>query len=301
MTCSRPEIFCDWLDVTFSPADAPYPALNRLLLNAGFEVESSDRSSFAYTHPSASRGVLLMGPSRGTFRVSASGGICSLLRSLGIWEHYLGELGSSPHKVSRLDAAMDLPIDGADLVQLMIDRYPAGSVNLTRKAMPWTVFLDVRPDGRQTGTFYVGHRTKARFTARLYDKQWELRRFGESIPPRTRIEVTAKGADAGATLRDAAMPAALFWHIAAPALVTAPEDAPVWTPNTDCHWVAPNLDFDPAQLLRRRVESCAFLDALAVLSDDLGPEGRSYLLHLLRARIDAAAPPAILAPQSSVA
>jgi hypothetical protein len=301
MTSSSPEIFCDWLDVTFSPSDAPFPALNRLLLNAGFEVESSDRSSFAYVHPSAPRGVLLMGPSRGTFRVSASGGICCALRTLKLWDSYLGELATSPHKISRLDAAMDLAIDGADYVQRMIDRFPSGQVNLSRKAMPTTTMLAVRPsDGRNTGTFYVGHRSKARFTGRVYDKAWEaLGKRGEVLPPRTRIEVTAKGADAGATLRDAAMPAALFWHIAAPAFITAPKDAPVWTPNTDCHWVAPNRDFDPAQILRRRVESCAFIDAMAILADDLGPEGRTYLLHLLHARIDAAASPAGLVPSDT--
>ncbi len=29
------EAFCDWLDVTFSPTDCPYPEVNRLLLDAG--------------------------------------------------------------------------------------------------------------------------------------------------------------------------------------------------------------------------------------------------------------------------
>ena len=133
MTSSRqsPNVFCDWLDVTFSPSDAPYPALNRLLLDAGFDVESSDRSTFVYSHQTAAQGKLVMGSTRGTFRVSASGAICAALRHMAIWNDYLSILGSSPHKVTRLDAALDLAIDGADLVQLMRDRYPSGEVNLS--------------------------------------------------------------------------------------------------------------------------------------------------------------------------
>lgn len=283
-------IFCDWLDVTYSPACAPYPELNRLLLDLGFDVESSDRSMFVYSHQSSLQGKLVMGSSRGTFRVSASGAICATLRALGVWNDYLSTLATAPHKVTRLDAALDLRMDGADLVQCMRDRYPSGEVNLRRKAVRTSVILEVRPDGRESGSWYAGRRSRARFTARVYDKALEaLAKRGQLLPPTARIEVTAAGSDAGATLRDAAQPHALFWHIAAPAIVPAPEDAPMWTPNTDCHWVTPTRVFDPAQVLRRRVESMAMLDALALVADELGPEGRHYLLHLVQKRIDAAA------------
>lgn len=289
MTSSlSPNVFCDWLDVTFSPSDAPYPALNRLLLDAGFDVESTDRSVFVYSHESSAQGKLVMGSNRGTFRVSASGAICSTLRRLGIWHDYLSELASSPHKVTRLDAALDLRVDGADLVQVMRDRYPSGEVNLRRKAVRTSVILEVRADGRESGSWYAGRRSRARFTARVYDKALEaLSKRGEILPPTTRIEITAAGSDAGATLRDAAQPSALFWHVASPAIVAAPEDAPMWTPNTDCHWVTPTRTFDPAQIIRRRVESMALLDALAHVADEMGPEGRGYLMHLIRGRIDA--------------
>jgi hypothetical protein len=292
MTCSAsPNVFCDWLDVTFAPSDAPYPELNRLLLDAGFDVESTDRSLFVYSHQTAAQGKLVMGSTRGTFRVSASGAICAALRRMALWNDYLSILGTSPHKVTRLDAALDLAIDGADLVQLMRDRYPSGEVNLRRKAVRTSVILEVRPDGRESGSWYAGRRSRARFTARVYDKALEaLSKRHEVLPPTARIEVTAAGSDAGATLRDAAQPHALFWHVAAPAIVTAPEDAPVWTPNTDCHWVTPTRTFDPAVILRRRVESLAILDALAIIADELGPEGRHYLQHLVTSRIDAAAP-----------
>lgn len=284
-------IFCDWLDVTYSPTDAPFPAVNRMLLEAGFDAESLDRATFTYRHPST-RGVLVFGPQRGTMRVSVSGTICALLRGLGLWHDFLSELASSPHRVTRVDAALDLPMDGADLVAHMRSKHSTGTVNLTRKSVRTSTFLAIRPDdGRETGTWYAGHRQKARFTARVYDKAWEaLSVRGELMPPTARVEVTAKGGDSGATLRDAAMPAALFWQIAAPALLEAPEDAPVWTPNEDLGWVAPKRVFDPAAVLQRRVESFAMLDALAMVADEMGPEGRHYLLSLIRERLEAPMP-----------
>lgn len=293
-------IFCDWLDVTFSPVDAPYPALNRLLLDSGFFVESSDSTTFVYTHPQALSGVLMIGPSRGSLRVSVSGAICTCLRALGVWDSFLSELGTSPHRVTRLDAALDLPIDGADLVALMRNRYPSGLVNLRRKSVKCTTILEVRPDGRESGTWYAGHKSKARFTARVYDKALEaLSKRGEHLPPTARVEVTAKGGDCGATLRDAWRPASLFWHIAAPAIVAEPEDCPVWTPNLELGWSSPPREFNPSELLRRRIDSMAMLDALGLVADDLGPHGRDYLLHLIKKRLEASA--SFQAPAEAVA
>lgn len=279
-----PSIICDWLDVTYSPAEAPWPSINRILLDAGFEAESADRASFTYR---LGRGFVKFGPSRGSLRASFSGAACAALRNHGVWDDLLSELSSVPHRVTRVDAALDLSIDGADMVDLMRQRYPSGRVNLGRKAVATSVVLAVRPtDGRETGTWYAGRYSKARFTARVYDKAWQLlQKFGETAPPRARVEVTASGGDSGATLRDAAHPAALFWHLAAPAILDAPEGAPVWTPNRDLGWVAPTKPFDPAALLKRRVESCAMLDALALLADDLGPNGRDYLLGLIEKRV----------------
>lgn len=277
-------IFCDWLDVTYAPDCAPWPEVNRLLLDCDFDAESSDRSTYVYRHGAA---VVMFGPSRGSMRVSTSGAACALLRGLGLWDVFLSELGSCPHRVTRCDAALDLPMDGADLVARMRERYSCGSVSLTRKSVATSTFLAVRPsDGRETGTWYAGRRSRARMTARVYDKAWEaLCKRGEVLPPTARIEITASGGDSGVTLRDAACPAGLFWHVAAPSLLDAPEGSPVWVPNQDLGWSAPRREFDPAALLRRRVESSALLDALALVADELGPNGRDYLIGLIEGRL----------------
>lgn len=129
-----PPIICDWLDVTFSPDCAPWPGVNSILLDAGFDAESSDRSTFVYRLDGA---TVIFGPSRGSLRASFSGSACAALRRLGVWSDLLSELASAPHRVTRVDAALDLSIDGADMVDLMRKRYPpAPSISVARPPLP---------------------------------------------------------------------------------------------------------------------------------------------------------------------
>lgn len=283
-------VFCDWLDVTYGPTDCPYPELNLLLLDAGFDVIYSDSSSRSYGVPTkdpACRGVLLVEHRSSFARVSISGGVCAFLRERGIWEELLHVLATSPHRVSRLDATIDLAMDGADLVDSMRKRHPSG-VTLTRKSLPTTCMLSVRADGRESGTWYAGHRTRARVTARVYDKALQmLGKFGCLLPPTARVEITIRE---GATLRDAVEPTACFWHYAAPAILRAPEGVPVWNQNQELGWNSPLREFDTALLLRRRVEALAEIDALLDVADQLGPKGRDYLSSLLQQRVRAASP-----------
>jgi hypothetical protein len=288
MTSSRASelpVICDWLDATYAPTECPYPELNLLLLDAGFEVARDTGGSRCYMPPAGARGMIRIEHRQRFARISLSGGACSALRSLGLWEQVLMILGSSPHKVTRVDAALDLPLDAADVIRALCARYPEGKVNLSRKALPVTRMTQTRDDGQESGSYYVGRMTKARFTARVYDKSLEaLSKRGEQLPTTTRFEVTACK-DSGATLRDAALPAALFWHIAAPAFLTRPEGVPMWVPNDDQGWTAPKRAFDPAETLRRRVEGSAELEAFLDVADSMGASGRQYLLHLISRKL----------------
>jgi hypothetical protein len=281
------EAFCDWLDVTYAPDDCPFPDLNQLLLALEFRVTRNTAGSTLYLPPSPARGALTIEHRSRYARISASGGVCSHLRAIGSWEEYLHILGTAPHKVTRCDASLDLPTDGADAIALIQSRYPDGTATLTRKTLKIDYWTAVRPDGRYTGTATLGYRSTARFKAKIYDKAWEaLQKRGETLPPTTRFEMTACK-DAGATLRDAAMPEALFWHIASPALFqTPPEGTPVWEPNADYHYTAKPRTFDPAETMRRRVEDSAELEAFVMLADSLGNGGRDYLLGLIRKKLD---------------
>lgn len=277
-------IFCDYLDVTYAPDDCPFPEMNQFLLGHDFKVARDTGGAVMYLPPNTRGAVLISHKSRYA-RISASGGICSHLREIGAWDDYLFILSTSPHKVTRIDAAMDVPTDGAGAIRVFQERYAGGSISLTRKSLKIDYILAVRPDGCYTGTMSVGYGTAARFKAKVYDKAWEaLCKRGEQLPPTTRFEVIACK-DSGATLRDAALPDAIFWHIAAPALLQRPSDVPEWVPNMSCVYPPPKRAFDPAETLRRRIEHSAELEALGVLADSMGASGRDYLLHLIEKRL----------------
>jgi hypothetical protein len=289
MTSSRSDsgVITDCLDVTFSPADCPWSDVNTLLLECGFKSVRRDASGSALFRTPDGRGTFKF-DLRGRFaRLSCSGASCHHLRGSRAWMDYLSILSESPHSVTRLDAALDLATDGADLVQSMRTKHASGTVSLGRKAISTSVILGTRPDGRETGTWYAGYGSSAKATAKVYDKAFQmLSRYGETIPPRGRVEVTAwKGY--GATLRDAALPDALFWHIASPALLTAPEGVAMWLPDTDGGWASERRELVPAQILKGRVENSGELDAFIELASSF-EGGLAYLRHLLNKRVSAA-------------
>lgn len=273
------EAFCDWLDVTHPVGFAPIADLELLLLSVGAEVLPSGAFRVG-------DGVALVERRPRFVRLSFSGGVLAYLRDAGRFLSLLGLLGSVPHRVTRLDAAVDVPRDGPEVVAELRGWYPEGRVRLGRKALPVKLLLEVRDDGKETGTFYVGHRTAARATARVYDKAWErLSKAGIDGPPRTRYEVTVRK-DYGATLRDAAEPDRLFWHVASPALLDAPEGIEPWTHGWAEGWHAdvPD-DLLPAEVLSRRVERSPELELLLSVAERVGPNGRILLARRILQRL----------------
>lgn len=268
-------VICDWLDVTFHPEAAPLLSLKSLLLEMGADVLSPEafRVGSGSVHIARKYGVM---------RVSASGAALQAMRDAGVFMDWLSALSEAPHRITRLDAAYDVFADGADVLDDLRRQYSSGSVNLGRKAMPISLLLAVRPDGRETGSFYVGRRSRARVTARVYDKRQEqLDKRGVDGVPRTRYEVTVKQ-DYGATLRDAAEPDRLFWHVASPALLAKPDGMPSWSADWSQGWRAdPRPELLAADVLERRLGRSAELDLLGEIADEMGPEGRVWLVRRL--------------------
>jgi len=271
--------FADHVAVTFHLERNPRGALSALLLTSGASV--LDDRTFR-----VGEGTVKLYPAYGVLYCSASGAALDHLRSCGLFMEWLSIIAEWPHRITRLDVAHDFDVDGADALDLLRARYPGGRVNLGRKALPVSLQLGIRDDGRETGTFYVGHRTKARCTARVYDKRQErLDRRGVDGAPRTRFEVTVKQ-DYGATLRDAAEPDRLFWHVAAPALLDAPEGVSSWSPDWSQGWKAdPRSERLPAEVLARRVSESSELDMLMAIADEMGPGGRVWLARRLLDRL----------------
>ena len=271
--------FCDHLAVTFHRERNPVGSLRSLLSDMG-AVAIDDRTY------RLGEGTVKLYATYGVMYCSASGAALAQMRFAGGFMDWLSVISEYPHRITRLDAAYDVPVDGADVLDGLRARYPSGSVNLGRKALRVKLELAIRDDGRETGTYYVGHRSKARATARVYDKRQErLDRAGVSGPHRTRYEVTVKQ-DYGATLRDAAEPERIFWHVASPALLDTPPGVPHWTADWSQGWCADKRpELLPIEVLERRLASSSELDLLISLADEVGPIGRVWLARRLLSKL----------------
>lgn len=270
-------VFCDYLSVTYSMLDHPVAEVSRFLLDLGAEVRRDDLYSLG------AGGTVTLGVKYGSMRVSASGAALAAIRQAGVYMDFLSVLSGCPHNVTLLDLTLDVWDDAPRRLRALQRRYRGRRVNLTRKGMEWTVLMSERPsDGVMTGTFYVGRKTSARVGAKVYDKQEEARvRRGSIIAPCTRYEVSVKK-DYGATLRDASEPTRLFWHLASPALLSSPEGVPEWSSGWSLGWKAgPRPEYLPAEVLGRRIGASPELRLLASIADEMGPEGRVWLVRQL--------------------
>lgn len=211
--------------------------------------------------------------------VSASGGALSALRSAGLFQDFLWSVGSVPHRVSTLHAALDVAADGARSISRVHRRALRGVVRFTRKAVPVSQVRRLlgrcRVTGQETGTVYLGDR-KRDVWAKVYDKRAEVvdkavRLHGESPEvvalndpgPLTRYEL-ALGRHVGCSLADVEDPAAVFWHFAGGVLLDAPPGVAAWTahgggfelgrPRERCPWEQLELLLSRSADVRRLVE-----------------------------------------------
>lgn len=264
------QAFCDWLDVTYSPVDFPSEEVSMFLQSwSGASLREKTHNSACWT---VGDGLVRFDARRRYARISASGAALAHLRVLGVFEEYLITLASSAHKVTRLDAAVDLPLDGADVVSELRARYPT-SCSLSRKGQRVSSLLSPRDsDGRETGTWYVGHRAKGEVTARVYDKAHEAwQKRGEKLPPTTRYEITVRKGYRP-TLRDASAPDRIFWHFASPSLLQRPWDMPEWSSFEAYAWDHTPDELPPGAILKNRIETSPDLAAIVSLAKRYGPQ-----------------------------
>lgn len=289
MIYSVSEIICDYLDVTYSSdshifgSDYRQGTLTSWLTSVGAICKRRDSNSALFSV--GDRGGIVKLDSNSRFvRVSASGSALAHFRCRGIFDEYLSELSTEPHRVTRLDAALDMARDGADTIAEMRERFSSGHASLGRKALEVTYMTGTRHDGLESGTCYLGHRQRARQTARVYDKAKEAYdKRKELMPPTTRYEVTARGERdrPSPTLRDASEPTAIFWHIASPTLLKAPEGTLPWIAGDGESWTAKRPVLLPAEVVERKIEFNPDLDAIAEVAAQDGDDGLKRMLRLI--------------------
>ena len=275
----------DYLNVTVPETDAPSPerAIRSILAEVGAESVKAGLWKLQ-----GSWGSFKLEPVGKVRRFSASGGVLDAVRAAGLYGTFLAAFQDVPHRVTLMDVAHDVAgADAPSAVMALKERIVSGpGVGLTRKRLRPGQFhfeLGVDHQRRETGTVYLGQRT-AEVRARIYDKGHEMRSKGRGDPgDLLRYELTVTG-KVGVSLKDASVPEPLFWHYMRHVL-TPPEGVADWVPGGLGYALPPKIALLPAEALRRKVENSTELESWGLLADSLGPQGRVWLLGLLRKRL----------------
>jgi hypothetical protein len=280
MTYSRSKVFCDWLDVTCHPELSFIPVVEAFLAYHFYPVIFTADGRTGYK---IGDGVLILECKRMWHRSSCSGSSVRELEEKGIFRDYVNILGSVGHNVTRLDAAVDLGVDAPIFLRKLEHAYPDDLFSFGRKALRVSRLYSARAvDRALTGTWYAGHRSSARVTARVYDKQAEAsEKRGERLPPTTRIELTFKK-DYNCSLYDVLMPESLFYSHASPKILDAPEGVyiPDWASRGLVPWVSEPRDYTlTLERFDYRVSSSPELLKLAELGAQFGDGGKAIVMR----------------------
>lgn len=197
-------------------------------------------------------GGLIRASSRGLVGViSCSGTALVELRAAAIFGEYLRAVSSEFHRVTRLDAALDLAIPAPPFLHDLYAKANRGEVRLSHKPAPAKRWVGLNAAGEETGTVYLGgHTAKVRLAA--YDKRQE--RLDKGLPdpgPWLRVELRGSS-DLGISLRDAWEPAPFFWHYCS-GVLPCPSGVPAWVPGGVGFELPPKPALDPADAFERRL------------------------------------------------
>lgn len=296
-SCSYGSVFCDWLDITFSANDENISTFVDHFLEYGFQIEHIDPEKTAVlfcgllrNNVTVSKGVLKITISRGVLRVSLSGVCLEYIRYCGRELVMVDFFMSRPHHITRLDAAIDFDVIGYQRIKELKTKHPENCA-LSSRALRTKRIVSRGLDGRDTGTFYVGHMSKAGVTARCYDKRhqiWET--SGIDIGFNVfRYEVVAKfkrDRD-GASLSDYLKPENLFYHYASPSLLRKPKTVLAWEPSSFFTFtpekVSPVL---PAVKIKLLVTDSYLMKRMATLSQEDHAGGIDYVISLVRSELE---------------
>lgn len=251
----------------------------------GAEVEFETDKSTLWRH-SRSQGTVKAQRWGKVVSLGVSGAVCAALRAQHRFDSFLAALASRPHRVTRIDAAVDSMEDAAPAVKRAYRKGKAGKAKLTRKrVLPTAVSAHFglrESDSVETGTVYFGGPSaEARMV--VYDKQAETQAKHSYDPgPWLRHELRAKLP--GLTLRDAVDPTALFYSHASPSFLRRPAGVPDWVPHGEGYALERVELPTPAARLQRKVEDSVEVGKLIALAHEVGPYGVQFLASLISKR-----------------
>lgn len=284
---ATPEPFADWIGVTVPHGEFAdlHSELSPEFEGLGMSLEVDSEKVKLWRVGGDGYGTVREERIGQVWAIGLSGTICAGLRAARRMQAVLAAVGSRPHRVTRLDASLDLPIDAAPVVARVTAAGRRGELSLTRKRIePRTVetHLSLRCDGVESGTVYCGSRhAEARMV--VYDKRHErISRKLPDIGDLTRFECRLRGG-LGISLRDCAEPAPAFWHHVAPDFLPRPDGVPEWVPGA-VGFVLDKLEPPtPYQRMLSVLDQSSDVRRLLVLADQVGPYGLRTLLTRIEA------------------
>jgi hypothetical protein len=210
------------------------------------------------------------------------------MRLASCFDDYLFLLGTVPHTVTRLDVARDYLVDTPAVFKELSKLYPDDRIALSRKALKVSRTLTARAhDGKQTGTWYAGKKSKAKISLKVYDKREEtLDRTGvDTGVPLTRVEFTCRKG-MGVSLRDASEPLALFTHCGALCFLPAAPESPLWASHGETWGMVGIAVITSYEAYLKRLDSSPELNHIAQLAANLGPNAVEMAVRQFRTRIE---------------
>lgn len=296
-SCTYGVVFCDWLDITFSSDSESIETFINEFLDWGFQIDfiESEKMCKLNCHiqravSGLSKGVVKVSTSRGVLRVSLSGVCLEFLRLKNLETRMIDFFMSRPHHITRLDAALDVDVIGHERIKYLKKKHPEQCA-LSSRSLRTKRIVSRGLDGFDTGTFYVGHNSKAGVTARCYDKRhqiWES--SGVDIGFNVfRYEIVAKfkrDRD-GASLSDYMNPTNLFYHYASPSLLRRPKSVGDWVPSSFFSFTPDKLEpLLPSQKMKRLLYDSYLLKRIAELAQEEHSGGVDYALSLIQSELD---------------
>lgn len=278
--------FCDSLNVTvpFEHSDELQASCRPLLSELG----ASEGSGAYWEVPhlktipdgrcvvdgSAAKGSVLFKRYGQVLQIGTSGTALRSMRAAGLFSHWLSVLGSYPHRVTRLDATVDLVRPAGPAVMTVYAHVRAHGLKLGRKPTPAShcrglLRAALYGGAVETGTVYVGRRGKSEITATVYDKRNQVLDFdGDDPGDLLRVELSFSG-QVGCTLRDAALPGPLFWSYASE-LLSPPVDFVSWDKGDGGYDLEKLPPVDPVVAITRACERNEGLRTVIRFADRLG-------------------------------
>lgn len=275
------DVFSDYASISV-PSDR-FPEVSQGLLPVLDVVGASCVSPGLYR---LDTGTVKVVPRGAVHVISATGRVLAALRAAQLLDTYLMAFADGPHRVTRVDAAMDFPGYGPDYVKAAYQLADNGKLRLSRKRVApkkfWSPVLYEGGAARETGSTYLGGR-KAEVSAVIYDKRQEsIERYGVDIGEnRTRAELRVRSG-MRPSLRDISSPLPMFYHFMAPDIVYG-FDAPEWVPS-GFGFPVQRQEILPYERMKRLVQDSSDIGRALAAAEACGPEGLSLLIALIRRR-----------------